>query len=54
MVNRPETVAPWERQSPDWPFESHNVETIAAIQAVERGEFTTHDSTTDLYRTLDI
>jgi predicted transcriptional regulator len=31
-----------------------NVETIAAIQAVERGEFTTHDSTTDLYRTLGI
>lgn len=31
-----------------------NEETIAAIEAVERGEVTTHVSTADLYRTLGI
>lgn len=34
--------------------ETPNAETIAAIEAVERGEFTTHASTADLYRTLGI
>ena len=34
--------------------EMPNADTIAAIQAVERGEFTTHASTADLYRKLGI
>ena len=34
--------------------EMPNKETIAAIEAVERGEVTTHASTADLYRTLGI
>jgi predicted transcriptional regulator len=34
--------------------EMPNAETIAAIEAVERGEVTTHASTADLYRTLGI
>jgi predicted transcriptional regulator len=31
-----------------------NADTIAAIQAVERGEFATHADTADLYRKLGI
>jgi len=34
--------------------EMPNADTIEAIQAVERGEFTTHASTADLYRKLGI
>ena len=34
--------------------EMPNAETLAAIEAVERNEVTTHASTADLYRTLGI
>ena len=34
--------------------EMPNADTIAAIQAVERGEFVTHVSAADLYRKLGI
>ena len=34
--------------------ETPNAETIAAIEAVERNEVTTHASTADLYRKLGI
>ncbi|MDO8812186.1 MAG: hypothetical protein Q7J38_09195 [Gallionella sp.] len=34
--------------------ETPNAETIAAIEAVERNEVTTHASTADLYRKLSI
>ena len=34
--------------------EMPNAETIAAIEAAEHGEVTTHASTADLYRTLGI
>jgi predicted transcriptional regulator len=34
--------------------EMPNADTLAAIQAVERGEFTTHVNAADLYRKLGI